>query len=39
MEVEGAGEMTPSPAKVQVVAVDDVGEYLHLPQGQALVIV
>ena len=39
MEVEGAGEVTPSPAEVQVAAVGDVGEHLHLPPGQALLIV
>ena len=38
MEVEGVGEVTPSLAEVQVVAISDVGEHLHLPPGQALLV-
>jgi len=33
MEVEGAGEVTPSLAEVQVAVVGDVEEPLHLPSG------
>jgi hypothetical protein len=39
VEVEGAGEVTPSPMEVQVATVDDVGEHLHLPLGQALLVI
>ena len=36
LEVEGAGEVLPSPVQVQVTAI---GEHLHLPLGQALLVV
>ena len=36
LEVEGAREVLPSPAEVQVTTV---GEHIHLPLGQALLIV
>ena len=39
MEVEGAGKVTASPAEVQVAAVGDVEEHLHLQPGQSLLIV
>jgi hypothetical protein len=39
MEVEGASEVTPSPMEVQVAAISDIKEHLHLPPGQALLIV
>jgi hypothetical protein len=39
MEVEGAGEVTPSPVEVQVAAVGHIGEHLHLPLGQALLVI
>ena len=39
MEVKSAGEVTPSLVEVQVAVVGDVGEHLHLPPNQALLIV
>jgi hypothetical protein len=36
LEVEGMGEMLPSSVEVQAITV---GEHLHLPPGQALLVV
>jgi hypothetical protein len=38
-EVKGIGKVTPSSVKVQVTTIGDVGEHLHLPPGQALLII
>ena len=39
LEVEGMGGVLPSPMEVQVATIGDVREHVHLPLGQALLVV
>ena len=39
MEVEGTGELLRSLVEVQVATIGGIGEHLHLPPDQALLIV